>query len=572
MDKKTWHIHGAMADYEIDLKNGQYYIRYCVEKIKNGIFQPFISERDPEKEASRILGGFQLKKGLIAVVIGAGCIKLIELLKNQQSMHGGDILVFEADNLFYEELRKINPPLFDNVIVITGGGISKLNEFVGACTLEGMLGYRILPHARSYQLAPELYKSMEETFKSSFSIRFSDLLTRIEFEARWILNGLLNLQYLINAVSVKELFDTADGENALLVSSGPSLRESLSWLKENQNRYFIVCVDSSYRVLHRSGIKPHLIFTLDSQIFTSRHFGGLPKGEPGKFPVLYADIVSNPAVVRNWQGNIIMGVTAHYTDTHRTVTPGCDFIEEELLDEPCGDLQSGGSVATSIFDLLRNMNFKSITLVGQDLAFTNREIHCTGTHHNDIWLSRNTNRLESLENINNKVLKKRHIVWSKSIKGRALPEDYIFSIYRKWFEEAIETVPVKVMNATSDGASIAGTLPMELPGDELSKRFLQKLENVIFKAKSGSVNQSKLAKFYRDIISRKSNGENQVFDDLKFMDRIGKKYYIKHLRMSMRNSENAPVDSVFLQMMAREKSVFWKLLQKRIRIYNKLHM
>jgi len=564
MDSGTWYIHGSSADFEVSLRDGQYYIRYRAEKLKNAQFQPFISERDPDKEAQRMAGRFVLKKGLIAVVIGAGCLKLIELLKSQQAQNGGDILVFEADEEFFEGLKKILPQLYDHVNVITYARLNDLAEFVGNCALEAMMGYRIIPHARSYQLSGEVYNQMEERFKSLFSIRFSDLLTRIEFEARWILNGLLNLSAMEGAIPVRALTGLGRGENALLVSSGPSLRQSLPWIKQNQDRYFIACVDSAYRVLHRFGIKPHLIFSLDTQIYTLRHFQGLPTGSRGQFPVLYADMISNPVIVRNWQGNLIMGMTAHYTDTRREVTPGCDYIEEEFFRQPCGDLQSGGSVATSLFDLLRNMDFDTITLVGQDLAFTYREIHSTGTHHGDIWLSKNTNRLESLENINNKVLKKRKIVWGKSIRGNSLPEDYIFSIYRKWFEESIATVPMQVMNAGLDGAVIEGARPLKLPTRPVSENFIERLSKTIFQTSYAMMKDGALEKFYSRVMSRPLTPENRDFSDMGFMNRIGKKFYMKHLRELMRKEEGAPEQTRYLDLMIREKMIFWNILKKRI--------
>ncbi|MDH4261593.1 MAG: DUF115 domain-containing protein [Spirochaetia bacterium] len=571
MDKNAWLIHGSTADYEISLRDGQYYIRYRVEKLKNEQFQPFVSERDPEKEALRILGNFILKKGLIAVVIGAGCIKLIELLKNQQKNNGGDILVFESDSVLYSGIKKNIANLYENTTVVTDENINQLADFVNKSNLESMLGYRILVHSRSYQLSSEFYNQMEDKFKSLFSIRLSDLLTRLEFEAKWILNGLVNLNTYKNAIPVNALFNQSTGENALLVSSGPSLRQSLPWIKNNQNRYFIACVDSAYRVLYRSGIKPHLIYTLDSQIFTYKHFQGLPEGEVGKFPVLCADLVSNPMVVRNWKGNIVMGITAHYTDTQRDVTPGCDYIEEEFFTQPCGDLQSGGSVATSLFDLLRNMNFKSITLIGQDLAFTNREIHSVGTHHTDIWLSKNINRLESVENINNKVLKKRHIVWSKSIQGRPLPEDYIFSIYRKWFEESIATVPMKVMNASFDGAKIMGTQKISIPDKNISKTSIEKLSNVLFKTQYTTVKNEKLKNFYNILTSRKYSEDNDFLNEVRFMDRIGKKYYIKYLRSEMRRKSGDVVESKNLNIMKREKIIFWNVLVKKLKKYSEFN-
>ena len=54
----------------------------------------------------------------------------------------------------------------------------------------------------------------------------------------------------------------------------------------------------------------------------------------------------------------------------REVTAGGDIVTEKIGD--IGDVQSGGSVATSAFDILRQMGFSPIYLVGQDLAYTGR--------------------------------------------------------------------------------------------------------------------------------------------------------------------------------------------------------
>lgn len=562
MEEKNWHISGALAEYSISVQDGQYFIRYCAEKIKKDAYLPLISERHPEKEAMRVVGGFQLKKGLIAVVFGAAAIKVIEILKDQQKQNGGEILVFEADPAFGDAVRKIFSDLYKDIPVFTPDD-PLLNRYIDSCSIEEMMGYRFLPMARSYELGSPFYKKMEAEFKMVFSIRFSDLLTRIEFEGRWILNAFVNLIQLQKGIAVREFFNTAGDQHAIIVSTGPSLRESLAWLKQNRDRYFIACVDSAWRVLYRYGITPHLIFTLDSQAQTTKHFQGLPLGQKGEFPLLYTDLVSNPKVVQKWKGDVLFGITSHYFENHRTVTPGCDFIEENFLDQPCGDIQSGGSVATSLFDLLRNMGFSSITLLGQDLAFTNREIHCIGTHHTDQWLSKTTNRFQSLENINNGVLKKRSIHWSTSITQKPLPEDYIFSLYRKWFEEAISTVPMPVYNAGSDGAVINGVKPFQQPAQALSPKFLEKLINITAKASSNGLKKDRLGEFVESIQSSK----NDDFSKWPFMERIGKKYYIKYLRIKVKEAAPDPQTlDRYLRLYEKEKKIFWNQLKKRIHL------
>jgi hypothetical protein len=568
----NWKFHGSLMEYEILFQDGQYFIRYRDEKLKNGNFLPLISERDQQREAFRILGGFKLQKGLLAVVMGAAGISLLQILVEEKKRSGGNIIVFEADTDLYSFLKEKLPELFNNVEVFTPVNISKFLEYIGETDIEQMMGYRILPHPRCMQLDSEFYQRIQHLFKTNFSTRFSDLLTRIEFESKWILNSFLNIPGLSRAIPVKNLFNTANGQAGLIVSSGPSLRQSLEWIKVNQNNFFICCVDSAYRVLMRSGITPHLIFTLDSQIYTYRHFQGLPRGEKGKFPVLYADFVSNPWVLRQWQGDLIMGLTAHYSETHRVITPGCDYIEDEFLKEPCGDIQSGGSVATSIFDLFRNMNFKSISLVGQDLGFTNREIHCTGTHHTDIWQSGNINRLESFENINNKVLKKRHIVWGVSIQGKPLPEDFIFSMYKKWFEESIAKVPMMVFNETFDGSKISCITRNSLNYNSVSPGFFDKFESQVFTASNRIINNEGVLPLLKKILSYEPDN-NPFPENMRFLNRIGKKYFIKFLRCKLKETEteNRNCD-MYLRYQNKEQMIFWRYFLKSMKnIINKIN-
>jgi hypothetical protein len=121
-----------------------------------------------------------------------------------------------------------------------------------------------------------------------------------------------------------------------------------------------------------------------------------------------------------------------------------------------GDIQSGGSVATSAFDLLLNAGCNAIVLVGQDLSYTGREIHSRGTHHNDDWLSA-TNRFKNLDTINQNVIRKRKIKYVPSNNGSTVITDFVLDLYRSWFEDSAKKVSIPVYNTTHGGAVIANT-------------------------------------------------------------------------------------------------------------------
>jgi Protein of unknown function DUF115 len=456
---------GKYAHYRFGYEKGQFSIFAGTEKEK-GV--SLVSQRDPVREAERHIGAFRLRPGMLAVVAGVGHLPMLEMLVEQlktKEGKGGWILAFEADTELYLALKKARPDVFTDVAVIVPENLNVMAELVEKIDVENFVGYRTFENTASVALDTSFYAGAIGDFKKKLASRFSDLFTRLEFEERWVFNSLSKLPLMAKARPVSALFGLGHGSDALIVSTGPSLRDSLAEIKERQNDYFIACADSAYRVLVRAGITPHLVLSLDSQAHTAKHFGLLSRGKTAGYPLLVCDAVSNPCVARDWQGELAISYTAQFPDDKRMVSPGCDYIEDEgfiggTVGLVPGDLQSGGSVATSIFDLMRLMEFDRIILVGQDLAYTRREIHTPGTHHTDEWLSKTTNRLQPLENINERVIRRRHTKREISVTGRPIVTDYILSLYRDWFATAIERLPQKILNATRDGLQIPGTLPL----------------------------------------------------------------------------------------------------------------
>ncbi|MDH5719907.1 MAG: DUF115 domain-containing protein [Spirochaetia bacterium] len=557
----SYKLSGALGKYLINYSDGQYQIGIWDEKIKTESYLPLVSKRDSKREADKILGNFIIKEGILVLLMGMASVPLIEALIRQQEKYGGYIILFEADLVLAEYLANQFIKSRDEIAVITPHNIEKLNDFLEIFSAENIKGHRIFSLASSKKLASKFYEECEIIFKQTFSSLFSDLLTRLEFEISWIYNSIAQIVNFQRAYPVKKLFSKGNGYTAFLVSSGPSLRESLDILKTVGNDVFVACVDSAYRVLYRSGIKPHLVISLDAQAYTTRHFLGLPMGKKNDFPILYADIVSNPQVTTRWKGPLYLGTTAQYKDNIRSITPGCDFLEEKLLlKNATGDIQSGGSVATSLFDLLRLMNFENIIFIGQDLAYSYREIHSMGTHHSDAWLSSSTHRLETIENINNKVLHKRHISFETSLQNRKIPADYVLSLYRGWFSEAIGRTEMNVYNMTKEGLPIENVKKINLSDFQAIKK-----KNVFFNdfitssasEKTEILDAKKAATFYKDI--QNENFNDDTINEFSFLQKIGRKFALNANRLSGDETKK----NRLLQKQVKEQEKFWRLLQRK---------
>ncbi|MCB1145873.1 MAG: motility associated factor glycosyltransferase family protein [Leptospiraceae bacterium] len=546
-------IQGDLALYRTSGQIDSHFSFFALpEKAKNWL--PLVSNRDPQREVERILSGFQLQSGKLVIVRGISAGPTLHRLLKMQKNQGGWIVVLEADSLLAKAISEQVPGL----TVFHPESLENLQHYLETFPVEEMSGYRFIGNA-AIRLKPEFYSETELLFKKMLSSRISDLFTRMEFEPVWIFNALSSLKHLQRARPVSGLFNQFHGP-AILVSTGPSLRHSLPWLKQNQDKIFLACADSAYRVLHRSGISPDLIVSLDSQPYTARHFGNLPKGKPGNGPVLYADLVANPQVVNEWQGDLLLGQTAHWLGDERHITPGCDFLEGQFFREYTGkipgDVQSGGSVATSAFDLLRQLGFESIILVGQDLAYTNREIHCSGTHHTDIWLSKPVNRFKPLETINEQVIRKRHVEMTPGLRGKNVPADYVLGLYAKWFAEAAATVPTEILNGSYDGLVVHGLKPLNLqqytpPQDAPKMRMLWNSTTLA----EFPVSKESIDNFYSDL----GKLEPAQVEVHPLFLRIGRKFHVSAVRAKTEEERNRK-----LERQREEKHRFMRRLRRKL--------
>ncbi|MDR3237874.1 MAG: DUF115 domain-containing protein [Spirochaetia bacterium] len=412
---------------------------------------------DPVTEAERGAAAVENGRASHIIVSGLGLGYHAAALKKKYP--DTVIIILERDAEAVRLARKHCPENISGAHIINSKN-EGFFEFFEGFDINSFKGIAHYIHRPSYQIEPDFYDELTEAFKEQISSRVSDMLTRFEFEERWIKNIFANLHHLTSSLPVSKLFRKFIGCPGIIVSAGPSLRKNIAQLKELKNKAVIVCVDTAYKVCVKSRITPHIVMTIDAQKHSVKHFLGV-----GCEALLLADMVSCPAILRSYNGHKALSATAKFfTDskgrTTRETTPIMDWIEKSTPSP--GDIQSGGSVATSAFDLLLNMGCAPIILAGQDLAYTGREIHSAGTHHNDDWLPSCT-RLKNLDTINQSVIRRRSISRAEAYGGHgSVITDFVLGLYRGWFQDSSERVPFAVINATEGGARIKNTIEKPL--------------------------------------------------------------------------------------------------------------
>ncbi|NBU98160.1 MAG: DUF115 domain-containing protein, partial [Spirochaetia bacterium] len=414
----------------------------------------------PKKQAERLFNEKKIKDYHLVILLGSGNPHILNLINS--NMRDGQIFLIIDKNF------EIVAPLWDEFLfpLLQNAGrhlfagentLNLLYNYLESLPIERLTGVLFFRNQNDIQLHKEFYVQIEERISKLFSSKMSDLLTKFEFERIWVKNTIVSILRYSDSntkrIPIKELENKITGIPGILVSAGPSLRSQCEFIKKNRDKAFILSCDTSLKVLLKFGIIPDGVMTLDAQTHSYFHF----MGEDFSEIPLFADMVVSPQLIRSMKfKSIVHSQTAKFQidaagKPFRETTAGGDLVNHYIGNQ--GDIQSGGSVATSAFDLLRFLGINQIFLVGQDLAYTGREIHSTGTHHNEKWLTL-VSRKNTLERINEVIVRKRKTKMIPSSDGKEVLTDYVLDIYRHWFEESVLSINIDVKNISSNGAEI----------------------------------------------------------------------------------------------------------------------
>ncbi|MCG6152315.1 motility associated factor glycosyltransferase family protein [Leptospira bandrabouensis] len=436
-------------------KPGEYYVSLNEE--------PLSSSFSPLTQAIRLLDTYSLRATDIVILFGLGNPHLIQ--KISETLTPGQILILIGDD------ETLIPVIWEKILIpvlqvpgrhlFSGEAFFPLFfNYLESLPIERVSGLKVIRNPTDTN-RNSVFRELEEKTQTVFSAKMSDLLTKFEFERLWIKNSIWNLVHVGKETPLRypisSLREKFKGLTAVLVSAGPSLRKNLPWLQSVRDKVFVLSCDTSLKVLIKAGIEADGVVTLDAQTNSFFHF----MGESLTRIPLFADLVSSPTLLREPMfHSVVHSVTAKYqVDAEgslvREVTAGGELAEQVFRE--VGDIQSGGSVATTAFDMLRYMGFTSVYFLGQDLAYSGREIHSTGTHHNEKWLTL-LSRKNSLERINEVIIRKRETRFVPRAGGiGSVLTDYVLDLYRHWFEESASSVSeMQLFNVNEDGAEISG--------------------------------------------------------------------------------------------------------------------
>jgi hypothetical protein len=258
--------------------------------------------------------------------------------------------------------------------------------------------------------------------------------TRVNAE-RWTRLGLVALEKMTGEAALNGMPECLAEKTAVIVGAGPSLNKNIKVLAKHQDKVAIFATDAVVAPLHRAGIKPHVIVTV----------------EANKTPTKRT--LQNPA----WKTAIVVpGV--HVAEQVWTLQPKRWLWGVQLVG-PIGPfvveklglslLRSGGSVSTIAFSAAQVMGCKRIVLVGMDSAYANDgTFYCDKVAHKHV--QRNAEPVVPVE--------------AYGGIGYVQAPRTLCS-YREWFEarsHEASAAGYPVFNATEGGARINGAREVTL--------------------------------------------------------------------------------------------------------------
>lgn len=215
-------------------------------------------------------------------------------------------------------------------------------------------------------------------------------------------------------------YPTFKEENACLVSSGPSLNETIYWLKEKRKYLSIFSVGSALNVLLKHGISPDAVIISDPkldikhQIDKVNYLG----------PLFYVSTANFETV------NI------HGGPKYILLQNGYKYAEELAKEIGHPLLETGGSVATIALSLLENLNFDKIFLFGQDLGFSSNATHAEFSSSGRI------------------ISEDRNIRIIEANDGSQISTTPNLHTYLRWLNSKVQRMSIPVFNTASRGAKI----------------------------------------------------------------------------------------------------------------------
>ncbi|WP_342540898.1 6-hydroxymethylpterin diphosphokinase MptE-like protein [Heyndrickxia sp. FSL K6-6286] len=395
---------------------------------------PLNSLYSPEREAERFIKKIEQNGGVL-IIIGLGngillekivnnaidekfaAIIFIEPLKDVMINNDHISLIKQHKNIAYYSINTFTPINFATII----------GKF-------GSIPFSIKLHPNYEKIDSTLTKKLIAEIKEGIEARQIINNTEMRFALDWVIEPLLNIQFINSSINIKQLKNKFKGERAILVAAGPSLENNLNTIEKLRKSAYIFSVGSALRVLIDSNIEPDFVTTIDSSDVN--------------FYTHFKDVNYNGIVIFETRSN--SNIQKNHNGTLIVTTAENDFVTKQYSSD-LYTFKPSPSVAVFTLQVIEYLGFSEVFLIGQDLSLINGDYYASGVKMHEGALNQEVE------------------LFVESNQGNPVGTTRSLKIFLDTFEGLIKTFKngMKIYNLSEYGAKIQGStfLSPKLIGD-----------------------------------------------------------------------------------------------------------
>ncbi len=405
------------------------------------------SRFDPVQEAANRVKKFECGPLDTIIILGAGLgYEVVELCR--RAGPGNNVIVIERDSGIFLEACKdrafqalLKRPL---TYFFAGAGPDVIYDFLLSGTSFFLAtGIKLVSHSPSHSVFPDYYGKLLKRINDfintgSVLLRTTMYLSRISFR-----NRLSNVRSYLESPGIAAYRDRFRGMPGVVVSAGPSLTKNVDRLHEIKGKAPIVAVSTALKSLLGRGIVPDFAVIIDYASLSVRYFEDIPFAD--RIP-LVCDLKANSKAVHAYGGPKL-------------------FCDDELMNmllgsaaEPKGSCKSGSTVAHTAYHFLCYLGCDPIIFIGQDLAYTDGELHVPGTAVYEQALGEfNRFYTPAMKELESYLIIRPRLRTVDAWHGGTVKTCDLFKTYLEEFEKFFRRRPQTIIDATEGGAVKRGT-------------------------------------------------------------------------------------------------------------------
>ncbi|MBW7474984.1 DUF115 domain-containing protein [Paenibacillus oenotherae] len=369
------HFRGLQRDaakVEVELaKNGMANVTRVLDDRSVRLY----SQYDPVIECSKWLEqvSTEIEEKEHVLVFGLGLGYHLEALLSR--FPEKKFYIYEPDNeifISYIEVRDMRPALKNKSIAALAIG-SETNVMYGitkAIATNTNKGFAFITIPVYQRLHKELLAKLRKEAEAVLLDYRSNLATVHGFREEWPRNIIKNFVHILRTPDISLMKDSCKSIPAIIVGSGPSLKDDIPMLKEIQHKCMIISAGTSVQALAHHGITPDLVVSIDgghSNYVAFEHI------DLTSIPLLYSSFVHYKIPEKKREESLYVGIGLD------TITP---YLMNNADEAPV--FYSTASVTGTSIQAANYLGCHPIVFTGQDMSFPNDSFYTEGVKHIDI--------------------------------------------------------------------------------------------------------------------------------------------------------------------------------------------